>query len=251
MQILERIVKILSSFSHENPELGLNEITRESGLPKPTVYRIVEALCEYKFLVKNKQKLTYRIGVKFFELGSIYMSSLELREIAFPYIDQLQHETGESVHLGILEDLEVVSIEAMESSQSLRAKVWTGKRAPLYCTSIGKVLLAFQPLARQSEIVSEITFEKFTKNTIGGSSELMDELTRIKSRGYAIDDSEHDEGVFCIAAPIFDSTGSIISSLSVSGPESRMKNNYREEYIPLLLNITKEISNKMGFFERK
>ena len=87
-------MKILDSFSLKESELNLSEITRKTDLPKPTVYRILETLCEYRLLARDKDTLKYRIGIKFFEIGSLYMSSLKIREIAFPQMDELQHLTG-------------------------------------------------------------------------------------------------------------------------------------------------------------
>ncbi|WP_235598474.1 IclR family transcriptional regulator [Kosmotoga arenicorallina] len=247
LQSLERFISILESFSAEHPELSLGELVEKTNLPKPTVYRIVEAMVKYNILSKNKKTMRYKVGVKLFELGSIYLASMELRDIAFPYLDWLQRQTGESIHLGILDGNEVVSIEGLESAHSLRLKVWIGKRAPVHCTAIGKAILAFLPSEEQNEILSEISLESFTKSTIVSMEELEIELKKVKNEGISKDLGEHEDGIHCIGAPIFDRKGNVVASISVSGPAVRMTEEKMKKYKPLLLKAANGISKKLGY----
>ncbi|WP_053001136.1 IclR family transcriptional regulator [Kosmotoga pacifica] len=247
MQSLERFISILESFSTEKPELSLGELVEKTNLPKPTVYRIAEAMVKYNILNKDRKTLRYKIGVRLFELGSIYLASMELRDLAFPYLDWLHQQTGESIHLGILDGNEVVSIEGLESAHSLRLKVWIGKRAPLHCTAIGKAILAFLPPDRQDRIISKISLNAFTKRTITTRGKLKTELQKIKEEGLAWDLGEHEEGIQCIGAPVFDRKGEVVASVSISGPAVRMTEQKIKEYIPLLLKATNDISKKLGY----
>jgi len=247
LQSLERFINILEAFNAEKPELNLSELVKKTGLPKPTVYRIVEAMVKHNILSKNPKTMRYKIGVKLFELGSIYLASMELRDIAFPYLDWLQQQTGESIHLGILDGNEVVSIEGLESAHSLRLKVWIGKRAPVHCTAIGKAILAFLPLEKQNKIISEVSLHPFTKRTITSKEKLKTELKKIKKEGLAQDLGEHEEGIHCIGAPVFDRKGEVIASISVSGPAVRMTEEKMKKYTPLLFKAASDISKKLGY----
>ena len=246
MQGIERIIKILDSFSLDEPELTLKELTNKTGLPKPTVYRIAEALNKVNILSKDDNVSKYRIGVKLFELGSLYLETLELRKLAFPEIEKLSKYTEESIHMGVLDGNEVTSIEGLGSTHNLQAKLWIGKRSPIYCTSIGKAILAFLPKKEQEEILTTIEFKRYTKNTITDKKNLKKELESIRRQGFALDNEEHDEGIMCVGAPIFNNKGEVVASISISGPKIRMKEQELEKYKKLLMDSVKRISDKLG-----
>jgi DNA-binding IclR family transcriptional regulator len=246
VQGIERIIKILDSFSLDEPELTLKELTNKTGLPKPTVYRIAEALNKVNILSKDDNVSKYRIGVKLFELGSLYLETLELRKLAFPEIEKLSKYTEESIHMGVLDGNEVTSIEGLGSTHNLQAKLWIGKRSPIYCTSIGKAILAFLPEKEQEEILTTIEFKRYTKNTITDKKNLKKELESIRRQGFALDNEEHDEGIMCVGAPIFNNKGEVVASISISGPKIRMKEQELEKYKKLLMDSVKRISDKLG-----
>jgi DNA-binding IclR family transcriptional regulator len=246
VQGIERIIKILDSFSLDEPELTLKELTNKTGLPKPTVYRIAEALNKVNILSKDDNVSKYRIGVKLFELGSLYLETLELRKLAFPEIEKLSKYTEESIHMGVLDGNEVTSIEGLGSTHNLQAKLWIGKRSPIYCTSIGKAILAFLPEKEQEEILTTIEFKRYTKNTITDKKNLKKELESIRRQGFALDNEEHDEGIMCVGAPIFNNKGEVVASISISGPKIRMKEQKLEKYKKLLMDSVKRISDKLG-----
>jgi DNA-binding IclR family transcriptional regulator len=246
VQGIERIIKILDSFSLDEPELTLKELTNKTGLPKPTVYRIAEALNELNILNKDENTTKYRIGVKLFELGSLYLETLEFRKLAFPEIEKLSKYTEESIHMGVLDGNEVTSIEGLGSTHNLQAKLWIGKRSPIYCTSIGKAILAFLPDKEQEEILSSVELKRYTKNTITDKKCLKRELESIRRQGFALDNEEHDEGIMCVGAPIFNNKGEAVASISISGPKIRMKEQKLEKYKKLLMDSVKRISYKLG-----
>ncbi|MFO7882271.1 MAG: IclR family transcriptional regulator [Kosmotogaceae bacterium] len=246
MQGVKRIIQILDSFSLDEPELTLNELTKKTELPKPTVYRIAGALNRVNILSKDENTSKYRIGVKLFELGSLYLETLELRKLAFPEIEKLSKYTEESIHMGVLDGNEVTSIEGLGSMHNLQAKMWIGKRSPIYCTSIGKAILAFLPDEKRESILSSIELKKFTKNTITEKNELRKELEKIRNQGFALDNEEHDEGILCIGAPIFNNRVHVVASISISGPKIRMNRRKMEKYRKLLLESVNRISDKLG-----
>ena len=245
MQSVERIIKIIDCFSIEETQLSLGEITKKTSLPKPSVYRICEALCEEHILNKDPSTLKYRIGIKLFELGSMFLRSLELRKIAFPEMEKLQELTGESIHMGIIEGNEVISIEGIESNKSLHIKLWVGKRSPIYCTSVGKAILAFHTDKEIENIINNIDLKPYTKNTITDKEKLLNELKSIRKNMIAIDYQEHEEGIICIGAPIFENKR-VIASISISGPVIRMTDEnikkYGENILEAVNNVTKKLS---------
>jgi DNA-binding IclR family transcriptional regulator len=246
MQSIERVVKILSSFSLDKARLSLDDLTKKSGLPKATVYRIAEALCREHMLEKDSLTSTYRIGIKLFELGSLYLSSMRLKDAAFIEMERLHSRTGETIHMGILDGMEVVSIEGFESSKSLHTRLFIGRRAPIYCTAVGKAILAFLPDAVREEMVEALNLVPQTSKTITDKCALREELEGIRSRGTSFDRGENEEGVACVGAPIFDSSGDVVASISISGPIFRMGEKVMAEYSDLLKEVVERISSALG-----
>ena len=244
---IDRTLLILQLFSLQKPEWGVSEISKELNLYKSCVHNTLYTLLNRGFMTQNPENGKYRLSIKFFELGSIVLEKIDLRKIAHPYIEQLSREFDETVHLGILSDEEVVSIESEKSNQSLQPQIYIGKRAPLHCTGVGKTLLAFLDQERIEHIIGEKSLKKYTKNTITDTNQLQKELQQIRSQGYAVDNMEHEPGVRCIAAPIRDYHGEVVASLSLSGPEFRIT----KEKIPLIkvkvITYCQLISQAMGY----
>lgn len=247
MQSVERIVKIISSFNLSESRLSLDDLTKKSGLPKATVYRIAEALCEEHILEKDRSTSSYRIGIRLFELGSQYLSSMRLKDVAFAEMEELNQQTGETIHMGILDGTEVVSIEGFESVKSLHTKLFIGKRAPLYCTAVGKAILAFLPESERERLVNLLQLVRRTSKTIIDKDALREELANIRSRGTAIDSGENEDGVVCVGAPIFDSSKEVVASISISGPAFRMGEEIIERYSKLLREVVSRISFALGY----
>ena len=245
---MAKALQILTLFKIDKPEWGVSEIARELGMQKSTVHRLLTTMQEYDFVRKNTQGTHYRLGLRVFELGSVVFSTFDLRTVAVSYLHKLSSQCGETVHVGVLNDIEVMSIESVETQSALKSTVIVGKRAPLYCTGVGKALLAFLPIDERDRIIDRIQFQKFTANTITDRESLVKELDITRSRGYAIDNMEHEMGVRCIAAPIWDRTGKVVASLSVSGPSIRITEERIPELAELVISTTKEISAELGAY---
>jgi IclR family transcriptional regulator, KDG regulon repressor len=244
---IDRTLQILQLFSPQKPEWGISEISKELNLYKSCIHNTLYTLLNRGFLVQNPNNDKYRLSIKFFELGSIVFGDIDLRKIAHPYLEEISREFNETVHMGILSDGEVISVEQEKSNQSLQNQIFIGKRAPLHCTGVGKAILAFLSQEEIEKIIQDKGLKGFTENTIVDFNRLQDELAEIRKKGYAIDNMEHELGVRCIAAPIRDYQGKVIASLSVSGPAFRIK----DERIPLIkdkvIKCCNKISQKMGY----
>jgi len=243
---IDRTLQILELFSLEKPEWGVTEISKALNIYKSNVHNILTTLVEKGFVMKDSKTDKYKLGIKFFELGSVVIKNLNLRKIAHPYMEKLLKEFNETVHLGILVEGEILSIEQEESGQSLSPRIFIGKRAPLHCTGVGKAIMAYLPKDKVAAIVERKGLKKYTENTIIDEEELEKEFLKIRKQGYSVDNMEHEEGVRCVASPIRDYSGKVIASMSVSGPAFRIN----ENNIPNIAKNVKEccdcISEEMG-----
>ena len=244
---IDRALQILELFSIEKPEWGVTEISKALNIYKSNVHNVLSTLAERGFIKKDLNTNKYKLGIKFFELGSIVIKNMDLRKIAHPYIEELSKEFNETVHLGVLDKGRVVSIEGEESDKSLCSHIEIGKRTPLHCTAIGKAIMAYLSENEINFTIREKGLEKFTENTITTKKELENEFKKIREQGFAVDNMEHEEGVQCVAGPIRDYTGKVIASMSISGPAFRIN----ENDIPIIAKKVKEycdcISEEMGY----
>jgi DNA-binding IclR family transcriptional regulator len=242
LKSVEKALQLLEAFSINHPELSVSELEVRLSLPKVSIYRFLRVLLKRGFLTQNPQTRKYRLGIKVFELGSLVLRNMELRKAAFPLIEELAQHSGETVHLGILDGKEAVSIEGAESGHSLRISLPIGKRVYLHSTGIGKAILAFLQNEEIEEIIQEKGLPRFMENTITDPDVLKKALQLIRERGYAVDNEENEPGVRCVAAPILDSSQHVIASLSISGPSVRIT----EERIPELATMVIETSHKVS-----
>lgn len=241
LKSLRKAIRVLECFSLQEPRLPLSEIARRADLPLSTVHRILATFRAAGIVEQDGERNQYRLGLKLFELGSMVLANMELHREALPFIEELSRESGETVHLGVFDGSQVVSIEKMDSPHGLASQVTIGKGAPAYCTAVGKALLAFQPETTVDHLC-RLGLTRYTPQTITDPAKLRKELERIRALGYAVDDREHQPDVRCVAAPIRDHTSNVIASMSVSGPATRIP----KERVPLLAVRVKEVATKLS-----
>jgi len=248
IQSIDRALQVLELYNLEKAEWGVTEISKALNIYKSNVHNILSTLTEKGFVKKDPKTDKYKLGIKFFELGSIVIKNMDLRKIAYPYIEKLSKEFNETVHLGVLDKGRVVSIEREESDKSLCSHIEIGKRTPLHCTAVGKAIMAYLSEDEVSLlIVKEKELEKFTENTITTKKDLENEFKKIREQGYAVDDMEHEEGVRCVAGPIRDYTGKVIASMSISGPAFRINESNIREISKKVKKYCDSISEEMGY----
>ena len=242
-----RTMKLLEALASEG-SLGITDLSAAVGLHKSTSYRLVNTLRELGYVRQDPATERYSLTLRLFELGSMVLSRLELWQEARPIIERLSKDTRETVHLATLDRGEVVYLDKVESTQTLRVAMMSrvGMTAPTYCTGVGKILLAFAPQDQLEAVISDMTFEQFTENTITDKDLLRRELATIRQNGYAIDDEEHERGVRCVAAPIHDWNGEVAAALSISVPTVRMTNADVPAYREKVLAAATEIHRRLG-----
>ncbi len=222
--ILEKLSLVSSS--------SLEELSKVCGLAKPTVYRFL---------------LTLRLTMKLFGMGSRALDHMELPVVARPIAVKLSQDLGETVHMGILDDGEVLYILKIESRYTIRMYSRVGKKIPVYCSAMGKTLLAHANATVREDLLSSIKLVQFTPNTIKDRTSLEKALNKILADGIAQDAEEHEEGITCLAAPIRDHTGGVIAALSVSWPLFRFDPSMKGKYSARIIEAADEISAILGY----
>jgi IclR family KDG regulon transcriptional repressor len=236
IQSVSRAVSILRCFT-DYQELGLSEISKMTGLHKSTTSGIIQTLKAENFLVQNEETGKYRLSIDLFCLA--IKTKQELGEVCEPYLESLLQQTGETVNLAVRDKSSVIYIEKKESPHSMRICTSVGKRMPLYCTAIGKAILAFLSDDETERLLNSMHFEAQTKNTIADRDKLLHELKDIRKEGVAYDFEELEYGLVCVAAPIFNRHHIPIGAVSVSGPSMRMDKTIRDK-------VSKEVQETAG-----
>lgn len=248
VQSVDRSITILETLARDKDGCRITELANATGLHKSTVHRLLSTLMSRGYVEKCIDSENYKLGIRILLLGSSILDRMDLRTVAKPYIQELSNKTKEVVHLSILDDGETVYIDKVESSDhSIRMYSQIGRRAPLHCTAVGKVLLSGLDDSEVERIMKEKGMYKHTKSTIDNLDQLMGELEIIRKRGYAFDEMEHEEGIRCVAAPIYEHSGKMIASISLSGPIIHVTHYRMPELTELILKTAKEISYQLGY----
>ncbi len=254
VQSVVRALMLLELMAKENGPISLSELAQKAGLKMTTVHRLLTTMMYKGFVEQDSVTLRYRLGVKTFEIGNAALMINDLRTIVRPFLKELSEQINETINLAVLDGPEVVYIDQIESTNIVIVKMFArvGSRGPAYCTGTGKVLLADLSTEELRKRLSNVDFIKFTEYTVTDIEKLIDTLNKIKKNGYALDFSERDEGVTCIAAPIRNFEGRVQAAISVSAPVQRMpEERIKDEILPVILNISNKVSQKLGFVEGK
>jgi DNA-binding IclR family transcriptional regulator len=246
---LDRAVSVLEVLSKSDVPLGLAEICQRMGLHKSTAHRSLMVL-ERSMLIERTGENRFRLGMKLHELGNRAVEQSDLRSRAHPFFRRLSTQVGETLHLSVLRDASIVYLDKMEPKHRVRMACRVGITNPVYCTSMGKAMLAFQPEKSIEQAVAKIRFTPFTHKTLRSPEALLKSLERVRRRGYAIDDEEIELGVRCIGAPIFNEDREPIAAVSVSGPSSRITAQSVPEIAEHLLRCCRDISASLNWKQR-
>lgn len=217
---LVRALAVLECFSQKEPQLGVTEIAGKLGMQKSTIYNILSTFQETGYLTKNPANNKYQLGNKLLHLGYIVSSGMSIRQEFVPHMKEIANATGETCYLALLDALEVLYVEAVYPNAQIQARNILGERAPLYCTGLGKAMLANLEEQEVEEVLSR-PMHSFTKCTITDPVVLRAELEEIRRNGYAVDNMEHEFGIRCVAVPFFSMEGKVLGAVSVSGPSPR------------------------------
>jgi len=246
IQAIERAVAILNAFSADDHELGVTEIAERLDLHKSTVHRFMVNLDAAGMVERNPRTGRYRLGMRIFELGGLVKQRMNLWDEALPFLESLVRDTGETGHLAVLDGGEAIYIERVEARRALRVPSAIGRGYPAHATNLGKVLLSDLESERLAEVVRERGLAAYTPHTIVDPDALDLELSRIRERGYAVDNEEYDEGLRCIGAPVRDHTGRVVAALGIGGPVTRITPARVESLSTLVMAAAAGLSRRLG-----
>ncbi len=211
-----------------------------------TVHRLLATLVDRGYVRQDPETSRYHLGSRVFALASAADVHLDVRLVARPFLERLMRAAAETANLVIATQDEVVYIDQVESAQLVKMFTQPGMRAPLYCTGCGKVILAYRPLEAIEPVLGG-PLPRHTAHTISARPALEAELERIRKDGFAVDNEEMEDGVRCIAVPVFDRRGEIAAALSVSGPTTRMTVQRVTSLAPTAKGIALELSQALGY----
>lgn len=246
IRAIDRAMTVLSAFDMECSEMSIGEIAQRVGIPKSTVHRIVMSLGEWNVIEQNPVSGKYALGLKLFELGSVVLSQMNLRKEALPFLKRLSDEVGMTVHLVVRDGSHAIYIEKIEPPESIVHYSRVGKRLPLYCTAVGKVLLA--DLNREKiEGLLGYDLPSKTPNALTDIDELINYLKKVQADGYAIDNEELELGLKCLGCPLFNHLGRVAGAISLSASPTKMDDKLTEDLVETVKKTANMISYRLGF----
>lgn len=247
VRALARALDILDAFSLARPELTLTEISEVVDLPLSTTKRLVSALEERGYLEHSPETELYRVGIRAFEVGSIYIQSTTIDAEAHPTLEWLARSCQQTANLAVLDRDELVHIAVVPPVRPIRYFSMVGEREQVYCTGLGKALISEFEDERLRELASRISFEPRTRRTITNLDMLRMHLQEARERGFAMDDEESVVGLRCVAAPVRNARGGIEAAVSVSGPAHEFGEESLPGYVDLVKRAASEISSRLGY----
>jgi len=247
IKVLDKTFSILEILLQHGSSMHMTEISERLGLYPSTIHRILDTLKHWGYVEQDPKTQKYRLGLKLLELGMAKLQQMDLVKEATPYLKELVRKCNETVHLGVLEEGEVLYVAKEESSQTIRMISYVGKRAPLHCTALGKLLLAYLPEEERRKILEQKALPPLTENTITDKRELEKELAKVREQGFALDREENEKDVRCVAAPIRNYQGEVIAALSISSPIFRIDKNTQNDLKEAIVETSKKISKRLGY----
>jgi len=251
-QSLERGLAILSAFKPAQPLLGISELARELQLSRSTTHRYVSTLAVLGYLEQDPGTRKYRLGPRVLDLGFSALNSMELREIAAPHLRGLSDQTGYTTNLAILDGTDIVYLERIRSARQgqreIDLNIHIGTRLPAYCTSLGKVLLAYQPPRQLEQLLDEIEFSQRGPNTLMHKSALAAEFECVRKAGLAVSNEELAFGLRSIAAPVRSQSGDVTAAINLAVHRSMVSMQELIAHLgPALKQTATQISARIGY----
>jgi len=249
VRVLDRAFAVLAVLK-DGRARSLTELSEEIGLNSSTTFRLLATLDYHNYVERNNESGKYKLGLACLELARAYSQTNDIRRAALEDLERLRDETSETIHLGVLDGMEIIYLEKLHGNHTvglMSSRV--GSRLPAYCTAIGKVLLAYKESVDVKTYYSDPDkLQKYTETTLHTVDDLMIHLQSVREWGYAFDHGEREPEVSCVAAPVYDMNGRTVAAISLSGPTSRLAS--LDQNHPLCrktVQVAKSISAKLGY----
>lgn len=235
----------------QNGELSIGELNEHLGWDKSTIHRLLSTLKEKDYVQQNAENQKYRAGIKMFEMGNQVVERLGFRRQCQPYLESLAAVTKETVNLAVRDGKDIIYIDKIESSATIKVDLAIGKRLPMYCTGLGKVILAHMPEAEALKILQTEKMIAYTPKTLTTVKDIQEQLELIRNRGCSLDDEEYVEGLICVAAPIQNHLGQVMAAISIAVPQYRFEEGQKTlHYTEKVVETAQKISVELVSFQR-
>lgn len=244
---LERGMKILELLAGNNEPMGVTDLARILNLDKSMVFRLLATLKSKGYVEQNPETRKYTIGLKMVTLGGRILGNNDIYLQTKPVMKKVLKATDETVHLAMLMDNQAVYIAQEVSPKVISFNTEIGRREPLHCTAVGKALVAFLPEEQLDAILQELDFTRYTAKTITSPQIFKAHCLEIRARGYAVDDEELHKGVRCIAAPVRGYDSTVLASLGISGPATRLRMDRIPRLAEIVVRYAQEASARLGY----
>jgi IclR family KDG regulon transcriptional repressor len=243
IRAVERALDVLLCFTMQTPELNMTQISEMVGMHKSTVHRLLATLEKRKFVKRDPVSGIYRPGIRLLQMAYLTLEDINIREIALPYMSKLVEQYRETVDLAILDESDVVFVDAIESPQRVKLAASPGQRLPAFSTASGKAILAFLP-EEEAKAIRKQNNHQYKPFRVLSQTAFFEDLENTRKRGYSIDVEELEEGIHAIGAPIMGVKGIPIASLAVAGPAFRLTQELMDTIGLDLVKIANEISKE-------
>jgi DNA-binding IclR family transcriptional regulator len=243
---VDRLVRILESFSAERSAWSLAELSAHLRLPKSTLHRFLTSLEIHDILRRDPDDRLWRPGYRLLGWGELAATTLGLNQLARPLMRAIAASTGEMVVLTVYSEQEAVCTEVIDARHSVRLALEVGTRRPLHAGASSKILAAYLPETEVRQAVRDRGLPQLCSNTITEPDELLAELARIRDLGYAQSIEETDPGAWGIATPIFDRSGAMVGAIGIAGPIQRYSEDLAQHYVALCQAACEELSGQLG-----
>ncbi len=243
-----RALRVLEALAQSRHALSASEVAGIIGVERSTAYRMLMTLMEAGYVMRDERQRAYRLGFKVLTLSRALLNGNEKMELVADCLREVSAQTGETAHYSVLErDCSVLVLRSL-GTQLVTIDFQVGDRGPLHCTSIGKVLLAYQdPAAVETAILRGLP--RHARNTITDPARFRAELRKVRAQGYAYDDMEFADDMRCVAVPVFEKDGHVAGGISLSGPASRYSRQKLRELRDCATDAARELSLKLGGME--
>jgi DNA-binding IclR family transcriptional regulator len=241
---LQRGIQILRAFDRQRTQLGAPEIARELGIPRSTVFRLMQTLEYMGLLEKIDHSSDYRLGIGVLSLGFEYLASMEVTELARPILDRLRDETGFSSHLAIRDGTDMVFVVKSAAKAAFASSVTIGTRFPAHATILGRVMLADLTDTELQDVYPTGKLPRYSDQTPETLTALKAILEGDASRGYALSAAYFEHGIGSIAAPVRDSSGRVIAAINVIFQDGKVE---KDQYIDRVLQATSDLSRQLNY----
>ncbi|MEQ9813830.1 MAG: IclR family transcriptional regulator [Azospirillaceae bacterium] len=241
---LARGLSVIRVFGKRTPELTLTDVAKQAGLTRAAARRFLLTLCELGYMTTDGKY--FRLTPKVMDLGFAYLSSMDLWEIAMPYMEEVSHTLNESCSASVLDDCDIVYVARVPASRVMSVGLTVGTRLPAFCTSMGRVLLADKPDDEIRNYVSKTELRRYTRHTILNPGALIDQILTARQRGFSIVDQELEEGLRSMAVPLRNKKGNVIAAMNVSGHAQRTSaGDMIQNFLPVLQSAARRIASAL------